>query len=96
MKEYRIVCDRRTVDSHGKETIQNNVAPLLYTYCLPHHTIYNTRKEVNKALKTKIEMAKAFDEITQKKLSNREPDAIGYWQSNFRIQSRTITEWKEG
>ena len=95
MKEYRIVCTRRMVHEDGKEIILNNVAPWVFHHSLPHSTVYTTKADALKALRKAIQDAKKFDEETQERLAHGQPYSIGYWQSNFRLQSRSVSNWKD-
>ena len=94
MKEYRIVCTRKTVCTDGEEHISENVAPWVSPSSLPHFEVYKTKADAMKALSKTVRSARAFDAKTQKDLADGVPYSIGYWQSDIRLQSRTVTEWK--
>lgn len=95
MKEYRIVCNRRTVHWDGKEYSYENVAPWLSHSSFPNYRVYTTKADAMKALSKAVRAARVFDKETQERLASGDRNAIGYWQSNIRIQSRTVSKWTD-
>ena len=95
MKEYRIVCNRKCVHSDGKVYNYSNSAVWVTGSSLPRYTVYNYKADAIKALSDTIRKAKAFDAKTQKLLASGDPLAVGYWQSDIRIQSRNVTKWDD-
>ena len=95
MKEYRIVCNRRTVHGDGQEYHFENVAPWVTQYSLPRFNVYATKADAMKALSKAIRAARKFDMETQERLASGDRDAIGYWQSEIRIQSRNVSKWTD-
>lgn len=92
MKEYRVVCDiEKEMDDGIKTTV--GISPVNKTggYI---HTIFNTLAEAKTHMKQYIELGKEYmehNEIQRKHYPNL------YWKvrvKNYRIQSRTVTEWK--
>ncbi len=93
MKEYRIVCDVRTLWHDGHETYREGLQLRVigvYTRYFP----YKTKAEAQKALARTKPLVEDFDERTQREFP-LDKSAIAYWHSNFRIQSRTVTEWAD-
>ena len=92
MKEYRIVCDVRMLTHDGRERFEEAKRP--WVNGTHEYHPYKTKAEAQKALTRIKHLAKEFDEKSQRELAIRDW-AVGCWQSNFRIQSRTVTEWAD-
>ena len=89
--EYRIVCDCvMTHNSDGTRTEKKAVSPWISGACI-YHKIFLDLERAKERLKIVEKEAEAFDERTQAKT---ESWAIKYYQSNFRIVSRKVSEWK--
>lgn len=95
MKEYRIVCDRRVVHSDGTEHTYEHVAPWTTANALPHYQVFDNKAEAMKALSQTVRRARKFDAESQARLAAGENDAIAYWQTDIRIQSRNVTKWSD-
>lgn len=95
MKEYRIVCDRRTVHFDGTEHTYEHVAVWVTRCALPVHHVYLTKAEAMKALSETIRRARKFDAESQDRFATGDKDVIAYHQTNIRLQSRNVTEWKD-
>lgn len=83
------------MQSNGIEHIYENMTPLIYTSGTVYHTIHKSKDDAMKALKEVISNCREFDEWTQKRLASGDRDAIGYWQSDIRIQNRNVTKWSD-
>lgn len=93
MKEYRIVCTRKTVYSDGSENYYENVAPWVSNSQLPHFTTYKTKDEAMKGWAVMIRRVQAFDAETQERFARGERENA-FYQSDIRLQSRNVSEWK--
>lgn len=93
MKEYRIVCTRDTEHADGTKHHYDNVAPWVSHSQLPHYRTFNNKADAMKALSETVRRARVFDKETQERLASGDPDTIGYWQSNIRLQSRNVSKW---
>lgn len=95
MKEYRIVCDRRLVHADGTENHLEGVPVWTVHHALPRCTVYTTKAEAYKAHAETFRRARKFDLETQERFASGDKDSIAYYQTNIRIQSRNVTEWKD-
>ena len=95
MKEYRIVCERRLVHADGSESHYESVPVWKNGHSLPSHIVYTIKAEANKALAESIRHARRFDAETQERFASGDNNSIAYYQTNIRIQSRNVTEWKD-
>lgn len=95
MKEYRIVCERRLVHADGSENYLEGVPVWTVHHALPRRATYTTKAEANKALAETVRCARKFDAETQERFASGDKDSIAYYQTNIRIQSRNVTNWKD-
>lgn len=94
MKEYRIVCDRLSRQHEfygGKENFRSGVTPIVdgaFAFGL-----YTDKKKAEEFLKETIRQ-NAIREKKNHEEFTHDINTIYREQTNFRIQSRTVTEWK--
>lgn len=99
MKEYKIVAEFEATSTKTGETKKYNALSVL---CKPkgsapyrRRRVYKTREEAEKMLKQTKEEAAAADAYTLEESKRYRGESFITKQTNIRIQSRTITEWKD-
>lgn len=93
MKEYRIVATAETEHGDGRKRIVENARP--WTKAGQIIQSYTTKKDAKKALGHFRKACKEFDTITCERFAINPRDNIKSTQTNIRIQSREITDWKD-
>lgn len=91
MKEYRIVATLDTEHVYNGQKFHYDVASCWY-HGRPHkmQTIHKDKAE--EYLKQAKKECPKFDKETQERTGK---DNIKYWQTNIRIQTRDISDWKD-
>ena len=92
MKEYRIVATAETEHGDGIKRIEENARP--WTKAGPITQSYRTEEDAKKALGHFRKSCKEFDTMTCERFAINPRDSIKYTQTNIRIQSREVTDWK--
>lgn len=92
MKEYRIVTTVETELGDGRKRIVETAYP--WTKAGPISQSYRTKKDAKKALGHFRKVCKEYDTITYERFAINPRDYIKYTQTNIRIQSREVTDWK--
>lgn len=93
MKEYRIIATITITNISTGKTNTYDSFPF-NEFGGKQSTIYTSLKEAKAALPKVVEKAEKLDRKSQQDYHNHKPYTIMYEQYNFRIQSRTVTEWK--
>ena len=96
MKEYKIVCDMTTENvMNGKTMHYEGVSPIT-SGATRELRIYKDKTSVTASLEYVIEKCRNFDAKTRDNVERypRGTYELIYTQFNFRILSRTVSEWK--
>ena len=93
MKEYRIVATVEIELGDGRKRIVEKAHPWTKGGTIVQS--YRTKKDAKKALCHFRKVCKEYDTITHERFAINPRDNIKYTQSNIRIQSREVTDWKD-
>lgn len=94
MKEYRIVATVETEHGDGRKYKMENVHP--WRDGRPFtHSPYKTKTDAKRVLVSLRKSCKEFDKMTHERFAQNPRDYIAYTQTNIRIQSREVTDWKD-
>ncbi|MBR3244834.1 MAG: hypothetical protein IKF90_19450 [Parasporobacterium sp.] len=93
MKEYRIVATVEVELGDGRKRIVENAHPQTKGGPIIHS--YRTKKDAKKALDHLRKVCKEFDAMTYERFAINPRDNAKYTQTNIRIQSREVTDWKD-
>lgn len=94
MKEYRIVCTIERTDEKGHTARFENVSPWISCSSLPHERRFDERKKAEEYLAFCKKCSKEFCERSKKEFEKNPKNRYLYKQTYFKIQSRTVSEWK--
>lgn len=93
MKEYKVVC---TIDIEHKDGRKRHLDMGSVIYGGVPHCLETRDKEIaEKWLKEAHEMVAAYEKWNHEVWNEgKNPNCIKYTQTNIRIVTRTVTEWK--
>lgn len=92
MTQYRVVCTLDTEHGDGKK--QHYDMTDCWCYGKPHRRISENFEDALKVLEIFQQECPEFDRKTAERFQKNPRDSIKYTQSNIRIVSREVTDWK--